>query len=147
MLDLNLLGAMRAGSDNDLQTVWVHISHRAAEIVSWINPREYVPYLDDNGAPIPKATMMSSCSAVMKTVQGAPVHAKESTLHLQGCIKTPSSPVRPRLARLNHQIRVGHPATRSECDPSDVDCFLARDSYVTFDFRCPPTGDDCAALR
>ena len=56
-LDLNLLAGMRAGSNNDLQAVWVDIIHRAAEIGSWINPWEYVPYLDDNGAPIPEATM------------------------------------------------------------------------------------------
>ena len=56
-LDLNLLGAMCARSDSDLQAVWVDISHRATVIGSWINPREYVPYLDDNDAPIPEATM------------------------------------------------------------------------------------------
>ena len=56
-LDLNLLAGMCIGSDSDVQAAWVNISHRAAEIGSWINPREYVPYLDGDGAPILTATM------------------------------------------------------------------------------------------
>ena len=56
-LDLNLLAGMRTGPDSDVHVAWVNISHQAIEVGSWINPREYVPYLDDDGAPIPAATM------------------------------------------------------------------------------------------
>ena len=57
VLDLKLLAGMRAGSDSEVEVAWVDISHRAAEIGTWINPWEFVPYLDDDSAPILAATM------------------------------------------------------------------------------------------
>src|SRR4051812_25125295 len=52
-LDLSLLGAVHAGSANMLNTAYLAINQRCAEIASWLNPQEYVPFLDKEGMPVP----------------------------------------------------------------------------------------------
>ena len=55
-LDLSVLTGMRAGSDEDVSSVWPDICHRAAMIKTNINPLEYAPYLDSDGNPLEMAT-------------------------------------------------------------------------------------------
>ena len=55
-LDLSILTGLRAGSDEDVSTVWPAICHRAAAIRANINPLEYAPYLDAKGNPTEMAT-------------------------------------------------------------------------------------------
>ena len=55
-LDVGVLTGLRADSDADVSVAWPAICHRAAKIRSNINPLEYTPYLDDEGAPMPMAT-------------------------------------------------------------------------------------------
>ena len=54
-LDLKILTGLRTSSDADVSAAWVDICHRAGEISSYVNPLEYTPYLDAEGAPVPAA--------------------------------------------------------------------------------------------
>lgn len=62
-LDLSLLGVLHAGSADMLSPVYLEVNQRSAEIASWLNPQEYVPFLDDQGVAVPHMMMSElACS-------------------------------------------------------------------------------------
>src|SRR4051812_16639060 len=77
-VDLDLMQALRDGSEDSVGAVWLRICKVAAELAGDMNLLEFTPYLDDHGSPIPPQSLSDLLYSSSEGTQSRPAHRARS---------------------------------------------------------------------